>query len=790
MIVSGFVRTNQDPAAAVAGAVVQATNLDTGQVDGEATTDRRGAYAIGDLRGDRYTIEVTPPSGYRGVAPEHVSRPAAGSLALTVDFALPVHAPGAGAVTAVPATGLIAKTANFFDLQGRTVTFTPDGEGQYAVETGSLTWVATGTATGRVVNFAPVVDPHHHSHGFGHTWAEASSTGKSTEVSLPFGFPFAGRVWTRVHVNRNGNVSFASPESTHWEQRDPWSNGTMRSVAAAVDSRSAAGLEAMIAVLWALYGETAVSVATSPAQVVITWDAFRHNYEPAGPNEFQVRLYPSGVIELAYRRVSERDGIVGLFHGPGARGGVLSAATDDSGDAPNATLDIISAELVDHGSTVIASVTMADDIPDRVSSGQLSYRFHLGGFGGPCAVGLTVGATGRRPDGCGPAPGTVGYTVQGRTLEIPISKALWPEDRALSWTVDAVWWGRDEWDHLYGEPVTVDASDHNLSSLTGTVAGNVFTTFHYPAVPKASGDVLSFVYGRVPANDEIAVAFTDFRFDDLFAVGAGSGPINAPVQGIGDWQANPRRGGSHRSDNLLTTMDPAFIGSPKWAETGTARDIPFRNFSDGVRWIAHEAVHRWAAHLRFRNPRSGETEPLIDDWCYCHWNEFLHAPAVYPVWPGFSDRSYSEASVMGGEVWVENGDGTFTKQDDGRPLATGLSALDLYVMGMMPADEVPDTFLLTNVRETASRDTVRATKVPVRIEDIVAALGPRVPSADNSRKEFRLGVYLLHEDGRPPRPQLLERARAVSVAISDYFDLATDGRMHVIPTGTSTAGAR
>ena len=194
LTVSGTVRWSQDPASGVEGAVVRATNLDTGQVDGEATTDRSGAYAIGDLPGDRYAIEITPPPGYRGAAPEHVSRPATGSLELRVDFALPVDTPLAGAVTAVPATGLIAKTANFFDLEGRTVTFTPDGEGRYAVETGSLTWVATGAATSRVVNFAPVVDPHHHFHGFGRTWAEASSTGKSTVVRLPFGFPFAGRV--------------------------------------------------------------------------------------------------------------------------------------------------------------------------------------------------------------------------------------------------------------------------------------------------------------------------------------------------------------------------------------------------------------------------------------------------------------------------------------------------------------------------------------------------------------------------------------------------------------------
>ncbi len=80
---------------------------------------------------------------------------------------------------------------------------------------------------------------------------------------------------------------------------------------------------------------------------------------------------------------------------------------------------------------------------------------------------------------------------------------------------------------------------------------------------------------------------------------------------------------------------------------------------------------------------------------------------------------------MGGAVWLDNGDGTFTQAEDGNPLPTGRSALDLYVMGMMPAAEVPDTFLLRDVQETNARRRVRATKVPVRIDDIVAAMGPR-----------------------------------------------------------------
>ena len=84
-----------------------------------------------------------------------------------------------------------------------------------------------------------------------------------------------------------------------------------------------------------------------------------------------------------------------------------------------------------------------------------------------------------------------------------------------------------------------------------------------------------------------------------------------------------------------------------------------------------------------------------------------------------------------------------------------------------------------------ARGTVRATKVPVRIEDVIAAMGPRAPAADESRKEFRLGVYLLH-DGLTPRPDLLQRARGISAAVAEYFFRATGGRMLVVPSPEST----
>ena len=79
-------------------------------------------------------------------------------------------------------------------------------------------------------------------------------------IDLPFAFPFSGRTWTRAYVNVFGNISFTGPESQHWPQRGERNSEAMRSMAAAIDSRSAAGLEAMIAVLWAPYGRTAISL--------------------------------------------------------------------------------------------------------------------------------------------------------------------------------------------------------------------------------------------------------------------------------------------------------------------------------------------------------------------------------------------------------------------------------------------------------------------------------------------------------------------------------------------------
>ena len=156
----------------------------------------------------------------------------------------------------------------------------------------------------------------------------------------------------------------------------------MHSLAAAIDSRSAAGLEAKIAALWAIYGDMTLSVDSTPARAVFSWSASRptpaYRFQaPLGPNVFQARLYPSGRIELAYRAVAERDGFVGLFGGLGGRGRILDAAAEAAGDVAEPVLDITDLELVDNGTTLLFRMTLAADVPEQVDDGEIDYRIFL-----------------------------------------------------------------------------------------------------------------------------------------------------------------------------------------------------------------------------------------------------------------------------------------------------------------------------------------------------------------------------------------------------------------------------
>src|SRR5262249_21432400 len=97
--------------------------------------------------------------------------------------------------------------------------------------------------------------------------------------------------------------------------------------------------------------------------------------------------------------------------------------------------------------------------------------------------------------------------------------------------------------------------------------------------------------------------------------------------------------------------------------------------------IAQEQGHRWLSYVKY---------PGADNFLLgrdnAHWNFFLNTESA------ISHPAARRSSSAEGNVWSDNGNGTFTSVN----LIDGYSRLDQYLMGMRPASEVPETFIISD----------------------------------------------------------------------------------------------
>jgi hypothetical protein len=151
-----------------------------------------------------------------------------------------------------------------------------------------------------------------------------------------------------------------------------------------------------------------------------------------------------------------------------------------------------------------------------------------------------------------------------------------------------------------------------------------------------------------------------------------------------------------------------------------------------------------------------------------NWGPALNVPGTTPTelvgfpfhWSFWMDAGGSPA---GGNVWTDNGDGTFTAVP-ANPATLAYSTLDLYIMGLVPASDVQPFGVLENVTAPAgvtdplwggayaahsfpwfssSAFTATATRRVLTIQDIVTTNGARSPAAGTAPTSFTLGIVLL-----------------------------------------------
>jgi len=321
----------------------------------------------------------------------------------------------------------------------------------------------------------------------------------------------------------------------------------------------------------------------------------------------------------------------------------------------------------------------------------------------------------------------------------------------------------------------------------------VYESFHYLALPQMR-DLACTVIKALGDKFDFLAYYSDFRVDNQEAGTPSNGPLGGgpdggAVTGIG---ATQRGLESYCSQGRFqwAFIQPVYAGAnqmqerpPDGVTDANTHDILAYAHQIGERTpdgrllpydyamsqIGHEMGHRWGAFVSARV--SGETIPLGPT----HWARGLQAPAAFPF------QRPIEASAMGGGVWQDNDDGTFTQLDDDYYVpATGYSYLDLYLMGLIGPSEVPDFFILRNLvaagRDANGHPIFKADRTKVTIQDVIAAEGPRLPDVDHAQKRFNTGMVVIVEHGKTPSRELLERTTGIAAAWSDYFATVTGHR--------------
>ncbi|HLW81362.1 MAG TPA: hypothetical protein VKS20_04905 [Candidatus Acidoferrales bacterium] len=695
---------------------------------------------------------------------------------------------------------------NLFNLDGRTLRFTPTRAG-YRVENLPLQWDA---------NFGEQI--------------------KDPNVALRnFSFPFSGKSWDAISVGATGSIRFGPPE------RNPFA---FEGAPAGFRPRDFGGISvARFAQLSEGAGDIvntvpAICVFFKPRmsgeryakeladRVVITWNLT----EPYGNiqdfswyktvNQFQAVLFKDSVIEMSYKQVAAKDAVIGVYPlVSSATEKNLAALAGRTNPSVAANLDIRNLKLSAVGDLFL-KVTFETSGPvlpkGNPSIAGISYRVH---FSAPESSAASSGASAsadwrifgfaprNRNSGSTPryvvfGPGLSRHVdVSGNNISI---EGLLPSTLrdARELTVSA-----DSYATISSQPASqipghaivlkgIRNPEVHFSSLKPNAGPFpvVYEAFHYYALPN-NRDLSCTVIKALGDKFDFLAYYSDFRVDNQEAGTPSDGPLGSTGPAVTGIAATQTKEGlaSYCTPGRFqwAFVQPVYAGAiqmqkypPPDAPVGDEHDITFYEkqlaeisqngqippYMYAISQIGHEMGHRWAAFVSARV--GNETIRLGDP---VHWQMGLQAIVPFPyVRP-------TEASIMGGGVWQDNFDGTFTQLDDNYYVpATGYSYLDLYLMGLISPAEVPDFFLLRHLqyvgKDANGHRIFKAGRTKVTIQDVIAAEGPRTPDVEHSQRLFNTGMVIIVQHGMKPSARLIDETNGIREQWMKFFSIATGRR--------------
>ncbi|MFN0109985.1 MAG: hypothetical protein ACKVZH_14110 [Blastocatellia bacterium] len=317
-------------------------------------------------------------------------------------------------------------------------------------------------------------------------------------------------------------------------------------------------------------------------------------------------------------------------------------------------------------------------------------------------------------------------------------------------------------------PTLVNLNNPSAAAITTPIA-ELFST-------SSKVDEIAAVqafYTSHPNNDvyDFVYMITDFQFDlgDAFAFYL---PLRNDAAGIGQ-----PVGVSSEALNISSQKIQGLLNLSNISQQYPASPITrFLGANHALSIMGQEQGHRWLSYISYPG-----SDPVFllgrDD---AHWNFFMNIESTA------SSPAAPRSSSAEGSVWRDNGNGSFTTTN----LIDGFSRLDHYLMGLRPASDVQDTFVITNPSGTVrTRESnpfpnvnVTGTKQTVTMSQILQANGNRNPSSTTAQKNFRAAVVLLVQQGTQASQTTLDKVTRYRLAWESYFNRSCDG-LATINTG-------
>lgn len=207
-----------------------------------------------------------------------------------------------------------------------------------------------------------------------------------------------------------------------------------------------------------------------------------------------------------------------------------------------------------------------------------------------------------------------------------------------------------------------------------------------------------------------------------------------------------------------------FSGEPfNTFSSGRLQGIIFDNRIDGAP-LSHEIMHRWGV----------EAAPSLN-WLdgAGHYGSASDINGIMDniMLNQFGSQLRRDDTTVNPVDIVWNGDGTFRLVERIGEFAGTFAPISLYLAGFIPAAQVP-TMRIVGTLNVADPDAVITSSVrEVRVDDVIAVEGPRVPSSLTAPRDFTVGTIVIGD-----RPYAEAETTFITLALRYWeSDKAYDG---------------